>query len=118
MNSISLFQLPSKVVKHSILSLVSMVLKRALKNIEYCLNEETWQKSEIYSLSTMQEFVQLYREAISKVQSKKAVGVSHESLRGKYLLLCTFSLSGCGLKARRWCLGGGGSCGLRNVNNW
>ncbi|XP_032053287.1 nucleolar pre-ribosomal-associated protein 1 isoform X1 [Aythya fuligula] len=59
--------LPSKVVRHSILSLVSMVLKRALKNIEYCLNEETWQKSEIYSLSTMQEFVQLYREAISKL---------------------------------------------------
>uniref|UniRef100_A0A8B9CB62 URB1 ribosome biosis homolog n=1 Tax=Anser brachyrhynchus TaxID=132585 RepID=A0A8B9CB62_9AVES len=59
--------LPSKVVKHSILSLVSMILKRALKNIEYCLNEETWQKSEVYSLSTMQEFVQLYREAISKL---------------------------------------------------
>uniref|UniRef100_A0A8C9F4W2 URB1 ribosome biogenesis homolog n=1 Tax=Pavo cristatus TaxID=9049 RepID=A0A8C9F4W2_PAVCR len=54
-------------VKHSILSLVSSVLKRALKNIEYCLNEETWQKSEIYSLSVMQEFVQLYREAISKL---------------------------------------------------
>ncbi|NXW05576.1 NPA1P protein, partial [Fregetta grallaria] len=59
--------LPSTVVKHSILSLVSMVLKRALKNIEYCLNEETWQKSEIYTLSMMQEFVQLYREAISKL---------------------------------------------------
>ncbi|NXG83836.1 NPA1P protein, partial [Stercorarius parasiticus] len=59
--------LPSVVVKHSILSLVSMILKRALKNIEYCLNEETWQKSEIYTLSMMQEFVQLYREAISKV---------------------------------------------------
>ncbi|NWS71444.1 NPA1P protein, partial [Crotophaga sulcirostris] len=59
--------LPSTVVKHSILSLLSMVLKRALKNIEYCLNEETWQKSEIYTLSMMQEFVQLYREAISKL---------------------------------------------------
>ncbi|KAM4683456.1 nucleolar pre-ribosomal-associated protein 1 isoform 1-T1 [Amazona ochrocephala] len=59
--------LPSTVVKHSILSLVSMILKRALKNIEYCLNEETWQKSEIYTLSVMQEFVQLYREAISKL---------------------------------------------------
>ncbi|KAM9390262.1 nucleolar pre-ribosomal-associated protein 1 [Phaethornis superciliosus] len=59
--------LPSTVVKHSILSLVSMVLKRALKNIEYCLKEETWQKSEIYTLSMMQEFVQLYREAISKL---------------------------------------------------
>ncbi|XP_040440850.1 nucleolar pre-ribosomal-associated protein 1 [Falco naumanni] len=59
--------LPSTVVKHSILSLVSMVLRRALKNIEYCLNEETWQKSEIFTLSMMQEFVQLYREAISKL---------------------------------------------------
>ncbi|NWH61609.1 NPA1P protein, partial [Geococcyx californianus] len=59
--------LPSTVVKHSILSFLSMVLKRALKNIEYCLNEETWQKSEIYTLSMMQEFVQLYREAISKL---------------------------------------------------
>ncbi|KAM8819873.1 nucleolar pre-ribosomal-associated protein 1 [Eudromia elegans] len=59
--------LPSKVVKHSILSLMSTVLRRALKNIEYCLNEEIWQKSEIYTLSMMQEFVQLYREAISKL---------------------------------------------------
>ncbi|NWX51116.1 NPA1P protein, partial [Steatornis caripensis] len=59
--------LPSTVVKHSILSLLSMVLKRALKNIEYCLNEETWERSEIYTLSMMQEFVQLYREAVSKV---------------------------------------------------
>ncbi|NXX80858.1 NPA1P protein, partial [Urocolius indicus] len=59
--------LPSTVVKHSVLSLVSMVLRRALKNIEYCLNEETWQKSEIYTLSMMQEFIQLYREAISKL---------------------------------------------------
>ncbi|XP_068768385.1 nucleolar pre-ribosomal-associated protein 1 isoform X2 [Struthio camelus] len=59
--------LPSKVVKHSILSLISTVLRRALKNIEYCLNEDTWQKSEIYTLSMMQEFTQLYREAISKL---------------------------------------------------
>ncbi|NXA14825.1 NPA1P protein, partial [Sapayoa aenigma] len=59
--------LPSTAVKHNILSLVSMVLRRALKNIEYCLSEETWQKSEIYTLSGMQEFVQLYREAISKL---------------------------------------------------
>ncbi|XP_051464954.1 nucleolar pre-ribosomal-associated protein 1 isoform X2 [Apus apus] len=59
--------LPSTVVKHSILSLVSMVLRRALRNIEYCLSEETWEKSEIYTLSMMQEFVQLYREAISKL---------------------------------------------------
>ncbi|XP_066036371.1 nucleolar pre-ribosomal-associated protein 1 [Chamaea fasciata] len=59
--------LPSAVVKHSILSQVSMVLRRALRNIEHCLSEETWQRSQIYTLPTMQEFVQLYREAVSKV---------------------------------------------------
>ncbi|NXG73591.1 NPA1P protein, partial [Baryphthengus martii] len=59
--------LSSIVVKHSVLSLISMILRRALKNIEHCLNEETWQKSEIYTPSMMQEFVQLYREAISKL---------------------------------------------------
>ncbi|XP_025959367.2 nucleolar pre-ribosomal-associated protein 1 isoform X2 [Dromaius novaehollandiae] len=59
--------LPSKVVKHSILSLISTVLRRALKNIEHCLNEETWQKSEIYTLSMMQEFIQHYREAVGKL---------------------------------------------------
>ncbi|NXB00486.1 NPA1P protein, partial [Cnemophilus loriae] len=59
--------LPSTVVKHSILSLVSMVLRRALRNIEHCLSEETWQRSQVYMLSAVQEFVQLYREAVSKV---------------------------------------------------
>ncbi|KFO54919.1 Nucleolar pre-ribosomal-associated protein 1, partial [Corvus brachyrhynchos] len=59
--------LPSTVVKHNILSLVSMVLRRALRNIEHCLSEETWQRSQIYTLPAVQEFVQLYREAVSKV---------------------------------------------------
>uniref|UniRef100_A0A8C5TWG7 URB1 ribosome biogenesis homolog n=1 Tax=Malurus cyaneus samueli TaxID=2593467 RepID=A0A8C5TWG7_9PASS len=59
--------LSSTVVKHTILSMVSMVLRRALRNIEHCLSEETWQRSQIYTLSAMQEFVQLYREAVSKV---------------------------------------------------
>uniref|UniRef100_A0A803V723 URB1 ribosome biosis homolog n=1 Tax=Ficedula albicollis TaxID=59894 RepID=A0A803V723_FICAL len=57
----------SIVVKHSILSLVSMVLRRALRNIEHCLCEETWRRSQIYTLPAVQEFVQLYREAVSKV---------------------------------------------------
>ncbi|XP_014108968.1 PREDICTED: nucleolar pre-ribosomal-associated protein 1 [Pseudopodoces humilis] len=60
-------KLPGTVVKHSILSLVSMVLRRALRNIEHCLSEETWKRSQIYTLPAMQEFVQLYREAVSKV---------------------------------------------------
>ncbi|KAJ7320521.1 hypothetical protein JRQ81_020032 [Phrynocephalus forsythii] len=57
----------SKTVKHTILSLLSVILKRALKNIEYCLNEKLWEKSEIYAPSVMQEFVQQYREALSKL---------------------------------------------------
>ncbi|XP_014745884.1 PREDICTED: nucleolar pre-ribosomal-associated protein 1, partial [Sturnus vulgaris] len=59
--------LPSTVVKHSILSLVSMVLRRALRTIEHCLSEATWPRSQIYTLPAVQEFVQLYREAVSKV---------------------------------------------------
>ncbi|XP_056346462.1 nucleolar pre-ribosomal-associated protein 1 isoform X2 [Oenanthe melanoleuca] len=59
--------LPSTMLKHSILSLVSMVLRRALRTIEHCLCEETWQRSQIYTLPAVQEFVQLYREAVSKV---------------------------------------------------
>ncbi|XP_050811957.1 nucleolar pre-ribosomal-associated protein 1 isoform X2 [Gopherus flavomarginatus] len=59
--------LPSKTVKHTILSLMSTILRRALKNIEHCLNEEIWQKSEIYTPLMMQEFVQMYREALSKL---------------------------------------------------
>ncbi|XP_066475924.1 nucleolar pre-ribosomal-associated protein 1 [Tiliqua scincoides] len=58
--------IPSKTVKHTILSLMSAILKRALKNIEYCLNEKEWEKSEIYTPFMMQEFVQQYREVLSK----------------------------------------------------
>ncbi|KAL9867510.1 nucleolar pre-ribosomal-associated protein 1 isoform 2-T2 [Geothlypis trichas] len=59
--------LPSTEVKQSILSLVSMVLRRALRNIEHCLSEEAWQGSQVCTLPAGQEFVQLYREALSKV---------------------------------------------------
>uniref|UniRef100_A0A670I5H5 URB1 ribosome biosis homolog n=1 Tax=Podarcis muralis TaxID=64176 RepID=A0A670I5H5_PODMU len=57
----------NKTVKHTIFSLISTVLKRALKNIEHCLNETLWEKSEIYTPSMMQEFVQQYREALGKL---------------------------------------------------
>nr|XP_054511019.1 nucleolar pre-ribosomal-associated protein 1 [Agelaius phoeniceus] len=59
--------LPSTEVKQSILSLVSMVLRRALRNIQHCLSEEPWQRSQMYTVPAVQEFVQLYREAVSKV---------------------------------------------------
>uniref|UniRef100_A0A8C6X862 URB1 ribosome biosis homolog n=1 Tax=Naja naja TaxID=35670 RepID=A0A8C6X862_NAJNA len=57
----------SKTVKHTIFSLITTILKRALKNIDYCQNEKIWEKSEIYTPLTMKEFVQQYREALSKL---------------------------------------------------
>uniref|UniRef100_A0A670XZ50 URB1 ribosome biosis homolog n=1 Tax=Pseudonaja textilis TaxID=8673 RepID=A0A670XZ50_PSETE len=57
----------SKTVKHTIFSLITTILKRALKNIEYCQNEKIWEKSEIYTPLIMKEFVQQYREALSKL---------------------------------------------------
>ncbi|XP_007424576.1 nucleolar pre-ribosomal-associated protein 1 [Python bivittatus] len=57
----------NKTVKHTIFSLISAILKRALKNIDYCQNEKKWEKSEIYTPLIMKEFVQQYREALSKL---------------------------------------------------
>ncbi|XP_030057993.1 nucleolar pre-ribosomal-associated protein 1 isoform X2 [Microcaecilia unicolor] len=59
--------LPNKIVKHTVLSLMSSILRRAQKNIDHCLNEEIWQKSAIYAPALMVEFAQKYREALSKL---------------------------------------------------
>ncbi|XP_059824654.1 nucleolar pre-ribosomal-associated protein 1 [Hypanus sabinus] len=56
----------NKVVQQTTLSLLAFVLKRALKNIEHCLNEELWQHSEIYTPSAMEDFAQQFREILSK----------------------------------------------------
>lgn len=60
-------QLDSVSVKHTALSLVAVILKRALKTIEHCLNKEAWQESGVYTATMMEDFVQLFREALSKV---------------------------------------------------
>ncbi|XP_008575455.1 PREDICTED: nucleolar pre-ribosomal-associated protein 1 [Galeopterus variegatus] len=59
--------LDSKSVKHTALSLTSVILKRALKTIDHCLNKEMWQESGVYTAVLMEEFVQLFREALSKI---------------------------------------------------
>ncbi|GCC30464.1 nucleolar pre-ribosomal-associated protein 1 isoform X1 [Chiloscyllium punctatum] len=56
----------NKVVQHTTFSLLAFVLKRALKNIEHCLNEEVWENSDIYTSVAMQDFAQQYRENLSK----------------------------------------------------
>lgn len=57
----------SLVVQHTTLSLLAFILKRAQQNIEYCLDRTVWETSDIYSPAMMEEFVQLYREALSKI---------------------------------------------------
>ncbi|XP_051521576.1 nucleolar pre-ribosomal-associated protein 1 isoform X2 [Myxocyprinus asiaticus] len=59
--------LPNLVVQHTTLSLLTFILKRAQKNIEHCLDRTVWESSEIYSPAMMDEFVQLYRQALSKI---------------------------------------------------
>ncbi|XP_047651428.1 LOW QUALITY PROTEIN: nucleolar pre-ribosomal-associated protein 1 [Phacochoerus africanus] len=59
--------LDSKSVKHTALSLISVILKRALKTIDYCLNKEAWQESSVYTAAAMEDFVRLFREALSKI---------------------------------------------------
>lgn len=54
-------------VKHSALSLISDILKRALKTVDHCLDKETWQDSDVYTAEMMEEFVQLFREALGKI---------------------------------------------------
>ncbi|KAJ7990103.1 hypothetical protein DPEC_G00296820 [Dallia pectoralis] len=55
------------VVQHTTLSLMSFLLKRAHRNIEFCLDHSVWLNSDIYTPAAMEEFVQLYREAVAKV---------------------------------------------------
>ncbi|XP_023561351.1 nucleolar pre-ribosomal-associated protein 1 isoform X2 [Octodon degus] len=59
--------LDSTSVRHTALSLTSFILKRALKTVDHCLNKEVWQESNVYTVAVMEEFVQLFREALSKV---------------------------------------------------
>lgn len=59
--------LPNLVVQHTTLSLLAFILKRAQKNIEHCLDKTVWESSDIHSPAVMEEFVQLYRDALSKI---------------------------------------------------
>lgn len=67
-------QLDSKSVKHTALSLISVILKRALKTVDYCLDKEAWQEPSVYTAAMMEDFVQLFREALSKVGTAARLG--------------------------------------------
>ncbi|XP_068126588.1 nucleolar pre-ribosomal-associated protein 1 [Hyperolius riggenbachi] len=58
---------PNKIIKHTILSLICSILKRAELNINHSLQEDVWQKSDLYTPTVMADFAQKYREALSKL---------------------------------------------------
>lgn len=74
-------QLDSKSVKHTALSLLSVVLKRALKTVDYCLSGEVWQEPGVYTAPMMEDFVRLFREALSKVGAEARRGLPGEASR-------------------------------------
>ncbi|XP_028359707.1 nucleolar pre-ribosomal-associated protein 1 [Phyllostomus discolor] len=59
--------LDSKPVKHTALGFLSVVLRRALKTIDHCLGGEAWLEPGVYTAPMMEDFVRLFREALSKI---------------------------------------------------
>ncbi|XP_076837432.1 nucleolar pre-ribosomal-associated protein 1 isoform X2 [Brachyhypopomus gauderio] len=57
----------SVVAQHATMSVLAFILKRAQKNMEYCLTRSLWESFDAHSPSAMEEFVQLYREELSKI---------------------------------------------------
>lgn len=57
----------SVVGQHATLTVIDFILRRAQKNIEYSLKRPVLDGFDAHSLNTSEEFVQLYREALSKV---------------------------------------------------
>ncbi|CAB1349349.1 unnamed protein product, partial [Coregonus sp. 'balchen'] len=55
------------VVQHTTLSLMSFLLKRALRNIEFCQDRSVWLGSDLYTPANMEDFIQQYSEALGKV---------------------------------------------------
>lgn len=68
-------------MKHTALSLISIILKRALKTVDYCLNKDLWQESGVYTAAMMEDFVRLFREALSKVGAQARPGLPRYASR-------------------------------------
>ncbi|KAM5335146.1 nucleolar pre-ribosomal-associated protein 1 isoform 2-T2 [Glossophaga mutica] len=59
--------LDSTAVRRTALGLLSAILRRALKTIDHCLSAEAWPEPGVYAAPMMEDFVRLFREALSKV---------------------------------------------------
>uniref|UniRef100_A0A8C5F3U5 Nucleolar pre-ribosomal-associated protein 1 n=1 Tax=Gadus morhua TaxID=8049 RepID=A0A8C5F3U5_GADMO len=79
-------------VQHTALSMMSFVLRRAQKNIDFLLDPALWESSEAYTLDNMEPLVQQYRETVSKILPDMTSIVSNwQSLSKKE----DVSLTGC-----------------------
>ncbi|CAL8351648.1 unnamed protein product [Lota lota] len=71
------------VVQHTTLSMMSFILRRAQRNVDFLLDQALWQSSEVYTLDTMEPLVQQYRETISKILPDMTSIVSNWQLLSK-----------------------------------
>ena len=63
-------QISNTVVQHTTLSMMSFILRRAQRNMDFLLDQALWQSSEVYTLDSMEPLVLQYRESISKVPQR------------------------------------------------
>uniref|UniRef100_W5KYL7 URB1 ribosome biogenesis homolog n=1 Tax=Astyanax mexicanus TaxID=7994 RepID=W5KYL7_ASTMX len=61
------FKLPSVEGQHATVSILAFILRRAEKNMEYSLKTPVLNCLDTSTPTTMEEFVQLYRESLSKI---------------------------------------------------
>uniref|UniRef100_A0A8B9KD12 URB1 ribosome biogenesis homolog n=1 Tax=Astyanax mexicanus TaxID=7994 RepID=A0A8B9KD12_ASTMX len=61
------FKLPSVAGQHATVSILAFILRRAEKNMEYSLKTPVLNCLDTSTPTTMEEFVQLYRESLSKI---------------------------------------------------
>uniref|UniRef100_A0A1A7XHS4 URB1 ribosome biogenesis 1 homolog n=3 Tax=Iconisemion striatum TaxID=60296 RepID=A0A1A7XHS4_9TELE len=53
--------------KLTTVSMMSFLLKKASRNMDYLLDKSLWYKSDVYTVETMEELVQQYRETLGKI---------------------------------------------------
>ncbi|XP_032363230.1 nucleolar pre-ribosomal-associated protein 1 [Etheostoma spectabile] len=59
--------LANTAVQLTTLSMMTFILKRASRNMEYLLDESEWLSSDVYTVGMMADLVRQYRETLSKI---------------------------------------------------
>ncbi|KAM4742564.1 nucleolar pre-ribosomal-associated protein 1 [Anableps anableps] len=59
--------LANPTVQLTTVSMINFVLKKANKNMEHLLDKSVWHKSDLYTVETIEELVQQYRETLGKI---------------------------------------------------